>query len=560
MPLGSSEDRPCDLAELLTAAGAGGSAVLERLTDAGLVRLTEGDGVELVNADLARRWPRLVGWLEQRADEVGLRRHLGLAATAWAGAGRSAADLYRGARLVAALEWAAGHPGEVGAVEREFLHAGERLALATENRRRRRIVLLWKWLAATLVVAVLAVAVATFAVVQQLRAQAAATRADAARTAAVAVAEPDLRLALLLSAAAATLDAARVDSIRAVLARAPDLIAMGGEAVTSVAVSPDGAHVAAGTRAGTVLVLTSATLGPASVLEGGPAPVTGLAYTPDRRRLVGWGGGGSTDPARSGIAVWDLDTGRPLGSVFGDAALAAGGGLAGDGVTLIVARPGAGAVPWNIDARTPSTAYQLPADVADGLTVSGDGRIVALSSADGTALVEVAGGETTSAPGLRPLALSPDGGRLLGARGDDVVVWSVADRVTVGVATGSRAQPTAAAWAPDARSFASAAADGTVTLWDAQTRRPVRVLTGHGPAANALAYAADARTLFSVGSDGAVLAWDLTGGRGLAAMVPANSAADGLVRSACAVAGRDLSRDEWARFLPGQNYRHVCPD
>ena len=84
-------------------------------------------------------------------------------------------------------------------MEREFLHAGERLVLATENRRRRRIVLLWKWLAATLVVAVLAVAVATFAVVQQLRAEAAASRADAARTAAVAVAEPDLRLALLLS-------------------------------------------------------------------------------------------------------------------------------------------------------------------------------------------------------------------------------------------------------------------------------------------------------------------------------------------------------------------------
>ena len=506
VPLAEREGGPVDLAAVLTAAGPGGSAVLERLTEGGLLRLTETDGVELITADLARRWPRLRGWLEQSADEDGLHRHLTQAATAWADAGRSTADLYRGARLVAALDWAAAHPGEVGAVEREYLHAGERLVLATENRRRRRVVLLWKWLAATLVVAVLAVAVATFAVVQQLRADAAAGRADAARVAAMALAEPDLRLALLLSVAAASVDPDRVDGVRAVLVprtrpgrgrwrgghgrrREPGRAAGGGRLP----------------RRRRSCCCPPAPLGTATVLEGGPAPVNGLTFAPDGRRLVGWGGGGTTDPARTGIAVWDLEAAAPIGAVFGDAALAAGGGLASDGVTLIVARPGAGAVPWNIDARTPSTAYPLPDGVGDVLALSADGRVVALGGP---------GSGTTTAvrrwsrwpPVRRPMCpdcgrwrCRADGTRLLGARGRDLVVWSVSERASVGTATGSLADLTVAAWSPDGRTFASAAADGSITVWDAQTRRPVRVLTGHGVAAHTLAYAPDGRTLYSVG-------------------------------------------------------------
>jgi hypothetical protein len=30
-------------------------------------------------------------------------------------------------------------------------------------------------------------------------------------------------------------------------------------------------------------------------------------------------------------------------------------------------------------------------------------------------------------------------------------------------------------------------------------------------------------------------------------------------RQACAVAGRNLTRDEWDEFLPGRTYRAVCP-
>ena len=30
-------------------------------------------------------------------------------------------------------------------------------------------------------------------------------------------------------------------------------------------------------------------------------------------------------------------------------------------------------------------------------------------------------------------------------------------------------------------------------------------------------------------------------------------------RRACAIAGRNLTRQEWAQFIPGQNYTNACP-
>ena len=54
-----------------------------------------------------REWPRYRAWLEE--DRVGRRLHAHLtdAARAWDAGGRETGDLYRGARLTAALGWAA---------------------------------------------------------------------------------------------------------------------------------------------------------------------------------------------------------------------------------------------------------------------------------------------------------------------------------------------------------------------------------------------------------------------------------------------------------------------
>ena len=64
----------------------------------------EEDTVELAHEALARAWPRLRSWLDDDAAGQRVLRHLSAAADGWDSLGRPDSELYRGARLEAALE------------------------------------------------------------------------------------------------------------------------------------------------------------------------------------------------------------------------------------------------------------------------------------------------------------------------------------------------------------------------------------------------------------------------------------------------------------------------
>ena len=112
------------------------AAVIEALTNARL--LTSGEGyVEVAHEALLREWPRLQRWLEEDAAGRQLRIHLTDAARDWNAGGRQPGDLYRAARLSAALDWASQHDVDLNAVEREFLEES-RLASERDADRQRR--------------------------------------------------------------------------------------------------------------------------------------------------------------------------------------------------------------------------------------------------------------------------------------------------------------------------------------------------------------------------------------------------------------------------------------
>jgi WD40 repeat protein len=509
------------------------------------------DGVELSRDALRHGWPRLRRLVDEARTERDLRDHLSRAAAAWS-AGQG--EVYRGARLVAALDWGTAHAKELTQVEHDFLTAGRRLLLAEEQRRRRTVDRLRRWLVVLVLAVVAAVAVAAIAVVQQTRTAADAERADARRLAALAATEPDLRLALLLAVAATRLDPSAGSAIAAALDRSPDLIAVVGEGVTAVADGPEADTLALAYRDGTIRLVDARTLrdrGAALAYPDG-GPVRGLAFTPDGRKLVSWGGAGDG----AGIVVWDVASRRLEGAPFGQASPDAGGLLA-DGVTLLVGHREAGeVVAWSIEARTPSTAYEFPSGRVEALAVTPDGRLVALGTSGGTTVFEPRTGEVTRLSGARnPSSLSPDGRTLLIVRGGDIEIWNVADRDRRAQARRHAGDVVATTWSPDGQFFASVGADGLAIVWDAGEARPVHVFTGHaGPVALA-GYTPDGQALVTVGRDGVALVWDLTGTRGVGAR-----AATGDARAlACAVVGRDMTRSEWERVLPDRPYRHVCP-
>ena len=76
--------------------------LLDMLVRARLVTSREG-GYDLAHEALVRAWPRLRGWLEEDRAGQQTRRHLAMTAAGWEALDRADTELYRGARLAAAL-------------------------------------------------------------------------------------------------------------------------------------------------------------------------------------------------------------------------------------------------------------------------------------------------------------------------------------------------------------------------------------------------------------------------------------------------------------------------
>ena len=210
----------------------GAGPVLAELTDARLLTVSDGQ-LELSHEALLREWPRYRAWLEE--DRIGRRLHAHLTSAAgdWDARGRDAGELYRGARLAGALDWAAQHDDQLNALERDFLASSrlesERVARRQRSQNRRLRSLL-------LGVGVLLVFASVAGVVALVQRQSARQQASAATTAArvalarqlgaQAVNEPRLDRAMLLAREAVNLDRSpqTEGSLLATLQRSPAVI------------------------------------------------------------------------------------------------------------------------------------------------------------------------------------------------------------------------------------------------------------------------------------------------------------------------------------------------
>lgn len=187
--------------------------LVERLLAARLVTVSEGGELQLAHEQLARHWPRLTEWIaEDRAGER-LLHHLSAEVSEWVGGGRPSGLLYRDVRLDAAVSWAADHPDDLEAFEREFLDESQRAAQASLRDARRTNGRLRMALAASVVLLAVSITGTVFALHQRTTAahardatQRARDFSEALRVGLLAQAVDDPSVALALAAESLSID------------------------------------------------------------------------------------------------------------------------------------------------------------------------------------------------------------------------------------------------------------------------------------------------------------------------------------------------------------------
>ncbi len=361
--------------------------VLATLADSRLVTVSEGS-VEVAHEALLREWPRLREWIEEDAEGRRLRRHITQAASEWDAAGRDRGELYRGARLAAALDWTADHALDVNELEREFVTESREASEQEAKRARRTNRRLRVLLAGVAVLLAAAVAGGMLAVNQRGEARDAETAQLAQRLGAQALVEDDLDRSLLLARQAVAIDRSpqtRSYLLQALL-RSPkaDGIMHGRtEFLRAIEVSRDGRTLAVGSFRDGLLFFDTRTY----ARIGGKSPVTGyvesLAYGPGGDTLAVGGDGF--------IRLLDARTYEQLAETLVDG-LVTRLIFSRDGSRLVVAT--GESVPDSISIRDPATLAPI------GAPIEPEGYAGAYRA------------QLWGAPGL---ALTPDGSSVLTA-------------------------------------------------------------------------------------------------------------------------------------------------
>lgn len=258
---------------------------------------------------------------------------------------------------------------------------------------------------------------------------------------------------------------------------------------------------------------TRATSAKVTRLRGGVQGVRSLAASADGRWLAAAG----SDRA---IRVWELPSGRLAQTLEGHTnAVTAVTFIPGEGALLSASEDGT-VRRWTLDAGASEVLVSRPADAANAVAVTRDGRLAAIGFERGAVvLLELPTGTTrVLGPQQHPVyavAFSPDGAQL--ASGNwlgETLRWDVVTGARLEAMQAHAGAVLAVAFSPDGTSLATAGRDTTVRVVSGKAHRTdhVRVLSGHQQKVYALSWSSDGALLASVGGDGTSRLWSaLTG-------------------------------------------------
>jgi len=527
-------------------------AVLNTLAEARLITLNE-DSAEVAHEALIREWQRLHEWLTQDREGLLLHRHLTESAHEWERRGRDPAELYRGARLAQAREWAAANEERLNAVEHAFLaasidqeqhdavereaqrqrelEAAQRLAetekaraeeqASSLKRLRQRGVFLAGAVALALVAAIVAAAFANNAQQQALTSSVRELSSAANLNLEV---DPERSILLALQAVSKTyiidhtvLPEAEDALHRAVQASRIELTLRGHtDVVWSAVFSPDGKRVATASADGTAKIWDAVTGKELLTVKGSSYGIVWHAmFSPDGKLLATAGQDGI-------VHLWDATSGQKLFDLSGHNEDVSHIEFSADGTRLATVSPDGTAKVWDVLTRKALlTLDQGEGAVPYWVAFHPDGSRIAVANTRGSgnegwvSVWDVVTGEMLfTLPDqnayVNSVVFSSDGTHMVTTSDDQTTrIWDANSGELLQTFYGQTINITNAAYSPDDTRIATAIGNGQVSVLDAATGRELLRLAGHSGDIHMVAFSPDGRRIVTAGIDKTARVWSV---------------------------------------------------